>query len=54
MTPSGLDLGARTPEEIALCVIAEIVMVRRHGSGMHMRDKLNMETKNHGQLTNKK
>ncbi len=47
MAPSGLDLGARTPEEIALCIIAEIVMVRRQGSGMRMRDKLKMETENH-------
>lgn len=31
--PAGLDLGAATPEEIALSVLAEIVMVRRHGSG---------------------
>lgn len=40
MAPSGLDLGARTPEEIALCVLSEIVLVRRGGSGMRMRDKL--------------
>ncbi|MCG6967889.1 MAG: XdhC family protein [Chromatiaceae bacterium] len=40
MAPSGLDLGARTPEEIALCLISEIVLVRRGGSGMRMRDKL--------------
>lgn len=38
--PSGLDLGARTPEEIALCLIAEIVLLRRGGSGQRMRDKL--------------
>ena len=38
--PSGLDLGARTPEEIALCVISEIVLVRRGGSGRRMRDTL--------------
>ena len=31
--PAGLDLGARSPEEIALSVIAEIVMQRRGGSG---------------------
>lgn len=43
MAPSGLDLGARTPEEIALCVISEIVMVRRSGTGMRMRDKLQRE-----------
>jgi xanthine dehydrogenase accessory factor len=43
MAPSGLDLGARTPEEIALCVISEIVLVRRGGSGLRMRDKLRRE-----------
>ena len=31
-TPAGLDLGARTPEEIALSVMAEIVMHRRGGN----------------------
>jgi xanthine dehydrogenase accessory factor len=40
MAPSGLDLGARTPEEIALCVMSEIVLVRRGGTGVRMRDKL--------------
>jgi xanthine dehydrogenase accessory factor len=39
MAPSGLDLGARSPEEIALCVISEIVLVRRGGTGLRMRDK---------------
>lgn len=43
MAPSGLDLGARTPEEIALCVMSEIVLVRRGGTGMRMRDKLRDE-----------
>jgi xanthine dehydrogenase accessory factor len=38
MAPSGLDLGARTPEEIALCVISEIVLIRRRGSGLRMRE----------------
>jgi xanthine dehydrogenase accessory factor len=27
-TPIGLDIGAKTPEEIALCIMAEIVAVR--------------------------
>ncbi|KAA2213312.1 XdhC family protein [Pseudoroseomonas oryzae] len=36
--PAGLDLGARTPEEIALSVMGEIVMLRRGGSGRPMRD----------------
>ncbi len=34
--PAGLDLGARTPEEIALSVMSEIVMLRRGGSGVRM------------------
>ncbi len=31
--PIGLDIGALTPEEIALAIMAEIVLVRRGGSG---------------------
>jgi xanthine dehydrogenase accessory factor len=31
--PAGLDLGARTPEEIALSVLSEAVMLRRGASG---------------------
>jgi len=31
--PVGLDLGAQTPEEIALSVIAEIIMLRQGGQG---------------------
>lgn len=34
--PAGLDLGARTPEEMALSVLGEIVLVRRGGSGRPM------------------
>ncbi len=37
--PAGLDLGARTPEEIALSVMSEIVLLRRGGSGAPMRDE---------------
>jgi len=34
-SPAGIDLGAITPEEIALSVLAEIVEVRRRGQRAH-------------------
>ena len=36
-TPIGFDLGAETPEEIAVSIIAELIAVRRGGSGRPMR-----------------
>lgn len=35
--PVGLELNAETPEEIALSILAEIVMLRRGGTGEPMR-----------------
>ena len=37
-TPIGFDLGAETPEEIAVSIVAELIQVRRGGSGRPMRE----------------
>jgi xanthine dehydrogenase accessory factor len=36
--PIGLDLGARTPEETAISIVAEIIAGRWGGTGRHLRD----------------
>ncbi len=38
--PAGLDLGASTPEEIALAIMSEIVLERRNAPGGALKDKL--------------
>ena len=37
--PIGLDLGAETPDEIALSIASELLMWRRGGSGGSLRDR---------------
>ncbi|HXS39478.1 MAG TPA: XdhC family protein [Stellaceae bacterium] len=41
--PAGLDLGARTPEEIALSVLSEMVMLRHKASGAPRREEMARE-----------
>jgi len=43
--PAGLDLGATSPEEIALSIMSQIVALRRGGSVQALKDK---ESRNPG------
>jgi xanthine dehydrogenase accessory factor len=38
-SPLGLELNAESPEEIAVSIMAEIIMLRRQGTGERMSSK---------------
>ncbi|MCL6751264.1 XdhC family protein [Nostoc sp. CCCryo 231-06] len=38
--PIGLDIGALTPEEIAVSIYAELIKVRRGGTGTSLSGKI--------------
>ena len=38
-SPIGLELNAETPEEIAVSILAEIIMLRNGGTGQQMKMK---------------
>lgn len=37
--PIGLDIGAETPEEIAISIVSELIRIRRGGTGESLRDR---------------
>ena len=38
--PIGIDIGARTPGEIAICILAEIINVMRDGSAISLSEQI--------------
>jgi xanthine dehydrogenase accessory factor len=52
--PAGLDLGAQTPEEIALAIVSQIVALRRGGSGQALNQQALNQTEAHGESETEK
>jgi len=38
--PVGLDLAGGSPQEIAFCIIAEILKIKNKKTGKHLRNKM--------------
>jgi len=47
-TPIGLDISAETPEEIALSILSEIVLVRKGGTGAKLSTMKGVQSRRSG------